>query len=135
MNAQAQEIEQAFDEQRATAAVAVGQCVGTQQQHRANHLARQWRTYANGVAYQQVALQEPRIGRRDPLAGKIAEAGRDAVDDLVRGDDLLDHCPAGRHARPRVGSQPQIALAVGYSFDLIKRQVEPVELDHGLSPK
>ena len=64
VNPEAQEVEQALDEQRATAAVAVGQRVGAQQQHRANHLARQWRTHANGVADQQVALQQPRIGRQ-----------------------------------------------------------------------
>jgi hypothetical protein len=57
MNAQAQEVEQAFNDQRTATALATRQGVGAQQQHRPHRCPVVRCTHADRMADQQVVLE------------------------------------------------------------------------------
>ena len=104
---QPQEVEQPVDDERPAAAVAEGQRVGPQQEHRPDDLAREGRADAGGVADQEVLLEPPGVGRLDEGRGQVAEAGRHAVHHGALGDERLDdvarllHRARGRGCRAR----------------------------------
>ncbi len=50
-----------------------------------------------GVRPQEVELQLFQLIRRDPDLGELAETGVDAVDNLSRVEDVLDHLARPRH--------------------------------------
>ncbi len=97
----AEEVEEAIDDQRPAAAVAEGEGVRAEQEHRPDDLAREGRPDAGGVAHQDVLLEPGRIRRRDEGRGQVAEPGRHAVHDGSLGDERFDdvarllHPPAG----------------------------------------
>ena len=99
----------------------------------AHDLARERRAHADGVTAHQVLLQLVDLVDRDVRGGQLAEAGGDAVGDLLLGDDARDdvvgarRC-ASRAARPRVTSAPPRATATT-SLDA-ERRVADDDLRH-----
>src|SRR5947208_1431596 len=97
MDPGAEEFEQAIDKRRATAAVTLGERIRAQEQHRAHDVGRMRLANADGMTDEQVALQKLRVLRRDAPSRQIAETSRDAINDLVGGNERLDDRAARRH--------------------------------------
>ena len=90
MDAVRQQRQDGVDDRRPTTAVAQGQGVRPQEQHRADDLARERRADAGRVAHQQVLLELTGLGWVDVRRGEVAEPGRHAVDDGAFRDKRLD---------------------------------------------
>ena len=103
---EAQQVADPIHQDGPAAGVAQGQCVGPQQQHRPDHVARQRIADADGVGDEQVLLEPGGVGRIDEGRGQVAEAGRHAVDDLPRRDQPLHDVTRLGHPAARVVAQP-----------------------------
>ena len=66
VDARGEEVEKPVDEQRPAAAVAEGERVRPEQEHRPDDLARERRPDARRVAHQEVLLEPAGVGRVDP---------------------------------------------------------------------
>ena len=104
---------QQLDELDAHARVAAPQRLGEQEEHAAHGVARQRLAGADGVRAHQVALQRARVRRVDAHAREAAEAGREAVHGLARGDEPLDRGAPALDARALVASSSRRRGAAG----------------------
>ena len=86
----AEEVEQPVHDDRPAAAVAEGERVRAEEQHRPDDLAREGRPDARRVAHQQVLLEPARVGGGDHGRGERPEPGRHAIDDRALGDEGFD---------------------------------------------
>ena len=123
MDAEAQEVEQAVDDQRTAAAVAEGQRVGAQEQHRPHDLARERRADAGRVAHQQVLLEETGLFGGDERGGEVTEAGRDAVDHGTLGDQRFDDVARLLHPGAGVSVELHRLSRTGHGLDVGDGQV------------
>ncbi len=97
--------------------------VGPQHEHGPHDLTREGRTHARRVAQEQVLLEHRGVGGRDERCREIAEAGRDPVHDLTRGDEAFDD-PAGlEHALPGMDVEPDRRGPAGDGLDVGDGQV------------
>ena len=124
-----QHLEQALDDDRPAAAVAQGQGVGPEQEHRPDDLDRERRPNSRGVAHQQVLLEPRGIGRGDEGGGQVAEAGGHAVDHLALGDEPFDHVAGFLDAGPGVAVELDRGAVAGDGLDIGDRQVRPGQDD------
>ncbi len=95
----AEELDEALDDGRADARVALSQCSGAEQQHRSDGRSLEEIANPRGVAADEVVLQFGGLLGRDARIRECTEAGRDPVCHLVVGDDRLNQGPGGRHSR------------------------------------
>ena len=123
VDAPAQHLQEPIHEQRPAAAVAEGQRVGPQEQHRAHHLAREGRPDACRVAHQQVLLEPAGLGRWDRGRGKGAEARRHAVDDGPLRDERLDDVAGLLHPLASVDVERDLRVVAGDRLDVRDGQV------------
>ncbi len=79
---------------------ALGEARQLQRQHQANDVGRRRLAHAGRMRQHDVGLQPRDVGRLDACAGKLAEAGVDAVDGFALGNDGLDRAGARLHGRP-----------------------------------
>ena len=125
-----EEGEEAVDELGPAAAVAEGQGVRAQQQHRPHDLTRERRPDADRVADQQVLLEFAGALGRDRGAGQIAEARRHPVDHGSLLDQALDDVAGFLHPRAGMDIEGHRDVAARDGLDVGDGQVRPGE-DHG----
>ena len=123
VDAQAQEIEQPLDDLGPAAALAAGERVGAQQQHRPHRRAVMGGAHARRVADEQVLLQPLGVGGRDALAGEMAEAGGDPVDRLAGAHEFLDRRAAGRHPLTGAGMESCRRTIARHAGDVLEGQL------------
>ena len=134
MDAQAQEVEEAIDEQWPAAAVTQCERVGPQQEHRPDDLAWERRADPGRVAHQEVLLETTGVGRRDRGRGERPEPRRHAVDHGALGDERFDEVARLLHARPGVHVERRVGPGASDRLDVADGQVGPGE-DHRTGPR
>ena len=133
MDAVGQEGQDRVDDRGAAAAVAQGQGVRPQEQHRPHDLARERRPDACGMAHQQVLLELAGLIRLDEGRREVAEPGRHAVDDRVLGHEALDDVAGLLHPLSRMHVERAGRPTAGDSLDIGDREVRPGQ-DHRVRP-
>ena len=79
-----------FRQYRARAGKSFGENIRAKQHHRAHLSPRQRSPDSNGMAAHKVDLQRRKFVGRDRDVAQFAEAGGDAVHDIISGDDVVD---------------------------------------------
>ena len=129
MDPESQEVQQAIDEQRPAAAVAEGQGVRAEEQHRADDLARERGPDARGVAHQEVLLEPGDVAGRDRHRREVAEPGRHAVDHGAIRDQRFDDVAGFLHPRAGVAVERRRGPGAGHRLDGGDGQVGPGQDD------
>ena len=123
--------QQSIDEQRPAAAVAEGERVGAQEEHRPDDLARERSAHPRGVAHQQVLLQLAGLRGLDERRGEGTESGRHAVHHGALGDERLDDVARLLHPLARVRVEGRGRALPGDGLDVGDGQVGAGQ-DHGV---
>ena len=142
MDAQPQEVQQPFDDQRPAATLATRQRIGAKNEHRPHRRPIVRRSNPDGVADQKVVLKLARFLGWNAGPGEVAKAGRNAVYRGVVGNQFLDHVAARLHPAAGVIGKARRRAVPGNGFDFLERQVEPGQRDrvglkcglHGFTP-
>ncbi len=80
--------------------------------HEANDFQRRGLAHARGVREHDIGLQPRQVGGVDADAGKLSEAGVDAVHRLTVGNDGLNHAGARLHRRQPGGIEPRVCAPI-----------------------
>ena len=123
--------DQALRHFRASTRAAHGQAPGPQQHHGANHLTLDHGAHARGVRADQRQLQFGRALGWDRGRGQRAEAGGDAVDGLVGGEEAVDQLGAGVHRGASRCRQHDLLVVARHRHDISGAQTALGDLHHG----
>ena len=117
--------EHELDQPGAHAGVPAPQRAGEQQQHPAHDLVGERRPGADGVRAHEVDLELRGVGGRDPHAGELPEAGRDAVDRAPARERRLDDVAGGGDALAVGGVERRRGAAACDGLELLQRRHAP----------
>ena len=106
----AKELDEALDDGRTDAGMALRERSSPEQQHRSNRRTLEEISDAGCVAADKVVLQFGGLLDRDASVRERTEAGRDPVRHLVVGDDRLDQGPGGCHPRGEIRPDLDVGL-------------------------
>jgi hypothetical protein len=118
-----EELGEPLDKLDANAGDAEGKRAGSQEKHRAHHLARKSRPDGGCVRSHDVPLQVFCLARIDPHAGEVAETGADPVNGATGFDRLFNHSPRRPHPVVEIGRKLDPFAADGYCDDIVEGQV------------
>ena len=122
MDAGVQKIAEQFHHQRSYTRKAARQGVGAEQEHSTCFRFAEGLADSAGVAAHKVQLQLARLSRLDAFGGERSETRRNAIDDFLLSNELLDQRARLPHGNSGAPMEPDTAALENHRAEFLARQ-------------